>query len=157
MGLSAPLQFACRRSPPAARIASLLLVVMLACAKADAQLAASPARPSGNPVASPALRARSFLDGRTLAERVVAGRAMAAARRQQAAMVARQQLTAQQPPAQQESNGTSGLNAVWQPLGPNQVASIAYGSVTGRVTAIAIDPDDPSGNTVYLGTTGGGV
>jgi hypothetical protein len=51
----------------------------------------------------------------------------------------------------------TGLNAIWQPLGPNQVASLAYGNVTGRVTAIAIDPADTSGNTVYLGTTGGGV
>ena len=51
----------------------------------------------------------------------------------------------------------SSLNAAWQPIGPNQVASIAYGNVTGRITAIAIDPADTSGNTVYLGTTGGGV
>src|SRR5580692_1399580 len=51
----------------------------------------------------------------------------------------------------------SSLSAPWQPIGPNQVASIAYGNVTGRVTAIAIDPTDTTGNTVYLGTTGGGV
>lgn len=38
-----------------------------------------------------------------------------------------------------------------------QVASLAYGNVTGRVTAIAIDPADATGNTVYVGTTGGGV
>ena len=38
-----------------------------------------------------------------------------------------------------------------------QVASLAYGKVTGRVTSIAIDPADPTGNTVYVGTTGGGV
>jgi len=49
------------------------------------------------------------------------------------------------------------LNAAWQPVGPNQIASQSYGNVTGRVTAIAIDPADASGNTVYLGTTGGGV
>src|SRR5258705_8455466 len=51
----------------------------------------------------------------------------------------------------------SSLSAPWQPIGPNQVASVAYGNVTGRVTAIAIDPADTTGNTVYLGTTGGGV
>ena len=72
---------------------------------------------------------------------------MTAARKQQAAMLTAQQMSPQ----------ISGLNAVWQPLGPNQVSSIAYGNVTGRVTAIAIDPADASGNTVYLGTTGGGV
>lgn len=72
---------------------------------------------------------------------------MVEARKQQAALITAQQALPQ----------LSGLNAAWQPLGPNQVASIAYGNVTGRVTAIAIDPDDRSGNTVYLGTTGGGV
>ncbi len=99
------------------------------------------------PGSSAALRARDFLGGRTLSQHVAAARAMAAARRQQAAMITAQQMSPQ----------ISGLNAVWQPLGPNQVASIAYGNVTGRVTAIAIDPADASGNTVYLGTTGGGV
>ena len=49
------------------------------------------------------------------------------------------------------------LNAAWQAVGPAQIASQSYGNVTGRVTAIAIDPADASGNTVYLGTTGGGV
>jgi hypothetical protein len=49
------------------------------------------------------------------------------------------------------------LNAAWQSVGPGQIASQSYGNVTGRVTAIAIDPADPTGNTVYLGTTGGGV
>lgn len=38
-----------------------------------------------------------------------------------------------------------------------QVGATAYGNVTGRVTSIAIDPADTTGNTVYLGTTGGGV
>jgi len=33
----------------------------------------------------------------------------------------------------------------------------AYGKVTGRVTAIAMDSTDLTGNTVYVGTTGGGV
>lgn len=41
--------------------------------------------------------------------------------------------------------------------GPVQVQSASYGKVTGRVTAIAIDSTDMTGNTVYLGTTGGGV
>jgi hypothetical protein len=42
-------------------------------------------------------------------------------------------------------------------MGPSQVGSIVYGNVTGRITSIAIDPADTTGNTVYLGTTGGGV
>lgn len=45
----------------------------------------------------------------------------------------------------------------WKPLGPAQVITSAYGAVTGRVTSIAADPSDPTGNTVYLGTASGGV
>jgi Abnormal spindle-like microcephaly-assoc'd, ASPM-SPD-2-Hydin len=52
---------------------------------------------------------------------------------------------------------TNPLNASWQPVGPNQIASQSFGNVTGRVTSIAIDPSDATGNTVYVGTTGGGV
>ena len=51
----------------------------------------------------------------------------------------------------------TGLSAGWQPVGPGQVATLAYGNVAGRVSSIAIDPADLTGNTVYLGTTGGGV
>jgi len=51
----------------------------------------------------------------------------------------------------------NGLNAPWQPLGPAQVTTAAYGKVTGRVTSISIDPVDATGNTIYLGTNGGGV
>ena len=49
------------------------------------------------------------------------------------------------------------LTAAWISVGPSQVLTPSLGLVTGRVTSIAIDPADPSGNTVYLGTTGGGV
>jgi hypothetical protein len=37
------------------------------------------------------------------------------------------------------------------------VVSASYGKVTGRVTSVAFDLNDASGNTVYVGTTGGGV
>ena len=49
------------------------------------------------------------------------------------------------------------LGAAWTSVGPAQVASVTYGNVTGRVTALAIDPNDASGNTLYVGSTGGGV
>lgn len=49
------------------------------------------------------------------------------------------------------------LTAQWMPVGPMQVETAAYGKVTGRVTAVAFDPTDTSGNTAYVGTTGGGV
>lgn len=48
-------------------------------------------------------------------------------------------------------------NPAWQPIGPSQIVTPQFGSVTGRVTTIAIAPWDASGNTVYLGATGGGV
>jgi hypothetical protein len=60
-------------------------------------------------------------------------------------------------------NGATPLPAVsllgqpWQAVGPAQVSTSTYGLVTGRVTSIAADPSDATGNTVYLGTTGGGV
>jgi hypothetical protein len=47
--------------------------------------------------------------------------------------------------------------AAWQALGPASITSIAYGAVSGRVTAMALDPNDATGNTLYVGTTGGGV
>jgi Transmembrane protein 131-like N-terminal len=94
-----------------------------------------------------AIRARRFLGGRTLAGSVSAAKAMNAARQQHAAMMAQEAASPQ----------LSSLGAPWQPVGPNQVASLAYGNVTGRVSAITIDPTDASGNTVYVGTTGGGV
>ena len=45
----------------------------------------------------------------------------------------------------------------WQPVGPGQIVTSQFGDVTGRITSIAIAPWDASGNTVYLGSTGGGV
>ena len=69
------------------------------------------------------------------------------ARRQQAAMLRQQGL---------EPHFTS-LTTPWQPVGPAQVASVAYGAISGRITSISIDPADPTGNTIYAGTTGGGV
>ena len=49
------------------------------------------------------------------------------------------------------------LTTAWASVGPLQIGSIAFGAVTGRVSSIAIDPADVTGNTVYIGTTGGGV
>jgi hypothetical protein len=61
------------------------------------------------------------------------------------------------PQAQGQGTQTSPLSAAWQAVGPGSVVSAAYGKVSGRVTAVAIDPADATGNTVYVGTTGGGV
>jgi hypothetical protein len=89
---------------------------------------------------------RRFLAGRTPIGDVSAARPMNAARLEHAALA-----------AAQAASPLSNLNATWQPVGPNQIASASYGDVTGRVTSIAIDPSDASGNTVYVGTTGGGI
>lgn len=47
---------------------------------------------------------------------------------------------------------------IWTPLGPAPLASDAtglgvqdYGPVAGRATAVAVDPADSTGNTVYIG------
>jgi hypothetical protein len=93
-------------------------------------------------------RTRHFLAGRTLADGSGSAAALARARAEHLQM---------QLPASPVGPRANPLNATWQPIGPNQVASQSYGNVTGRVTAIAIDPADATGNTVYLGTTGGGV
>jgi hypothetical protein len=102
---------------------------------------------ASSPIAIHVARTRRFLGGRFLEGNLPAARAMTAARRQQAAMQRDQAV----------SPHLSSLSAAWQPVGPDQITSIAYGKVTGRVTAIATDPADTSGNTVYVGTTGGGV
>ncbi len=49
------------------------------------------------------------------------------------------------------------LSAPWTAAGPQQAQTKAFGLVTGRVTSLAVDSSDASGNTVYLGTTGGGI
>lgn len=53
---------------------------------------------------------------------------------------------------------------IWTPLGPAPLASDPgglgvqdYGFVAGRATAVAIDPADGTGNTVYIGGAYGGV
>lgn len=55
-------------------------------------------------------------------------------------------------------------NAAWTPVGPGPTATASsgnllqdYGPAIGRVTAIAVDPNDASGNTVYAGGAYGGV
>src|ERR1700732_3609083 len=62
--------------------------------------------------------------------------------------------------------GAAPPSAGWTPLGPVPLASNASGSgstqqdyhqVSGRATAVAIDPADLTGNTVYIGGAQGGV
>jgi uncharacterized membrane protein len=63
------------------------------------------------------------------------------------------------------SSGPASIPAgSWTPLGPMPLASDATGNgtqdyhqVAGRATAIAVDPADPSGNTIYIGGAQSGV
>lgn len=57
----------------------------------------------------------------------------------------------------QSNPNTTSLGVPWQPIGPLRVVTSAYGNVTGRISSIAVDPADSTGNTVYIGVTGGGV
>lgn len=64
-------------------------------------------------------------------------------------------------------NATNATNATiagdWTSLGPAPVISDPgiygqdYGAVSGRVTAVAVDPNDATGNTVYAGAAVGGL
>lgn len=64
-----------------------------------------------------------------------------------------------------QSNGPVSLSSgSWVPLGPVPLASDATGNgtqdyhqVTGRATAVVVDPADPSGNTVYVGGAQAGI
>ncbi len=62
-----------------------------------------------------------------------------------------------------QSSNAQSLN-LWTPLGPLPLASDASGNgtqdyhqVSGRATAVAIDPADPTGNTIYIGGAQSGV
>ena len=46
---------------------------------------------------------------------------------------------------------------VWTATGPVGVNSASFGLVTGRVSSVAFDPSDATGNHVFVGTTGGGL
>ena len=105
-------------------------------------------------------RAEWFLRGRVVPEKSSAElryRAYQAKMQARAARLARARGTHAE---SQPSASSSG----WTPLGPVPLASDAtgdgfqnYDQVSGRATAVAIDPADASGNTVYIGGAQGGV
>ncbi|MGB8947520.1 MAG: hypothetical protein WCC05_00795 [Candidatus Sulfotelmatobacter sp.] len=104
-------------------------------------------------------RSEWFLRGR-----VVPGRSSAELRYRayQAKMQARAARLARTQAVHADSQPLSA--GAWTPLGPVPLASDAtgdgfqnYNQVSGRATAVAIDPADPTGNTVYIGGAQGGV
>jgi hypothetical protein len=95
--------------------------------------------------------------------RVIRGKPSAELRRRayQAKLQMRAQKAAALASARPNDVPPSGL---WAPLGPVPLASDASGNgtqdyhqVSGRATAVAIDPADPTGNTVYIGGAQGGI
>jgi len=87
------------------------------------------------------------------ARRFLAQRGWAANRNRVRDVASRAGALISRPIAEADNNAT----AAWQPLGPVSVLTANYGPVTGRISSIAIDPADTTGNKVYIGTTGGGV
>ena len=105
----------------------------------------------------PQAREQWFLRGRILpGERAATLRYRAHLQKMQ--MRAMRQMRLQQ-------EGVRPANAAgWVPLGPAPLASDAsgfgqqdYGWVSGRATAVAVDPSDQTGNTVYVGGAYGGL
>ncbi len=49
------------------------------------------------------------------------------------------------------------VTSTWNPIGPTPTTGGIYSPVTGRITTIAVDPSDATGNTVLLGGAQGGI
>ena len=103
---------------------------------------------------SAARRDAWFLRGR------VAGRSTAALRYR----AYQQKISMRAARRYQGENSPQNSSAIWTSLGPAPLASDAsgqgiqdYGYVSGRATAVAVDPADATGNTVYLGGAEGGL
>jgi hypothetical protein len=158
-----------RRRSLAIRACSLVLSCLSTTSIAHAQGAKQSVL--GAPIASADrdhVKERSawFLRGR-----VVPAKASAELRRQ--AYVKKMQLRSQRSSAtaaMSQPRSSSGRPppsppaGMWTPLGPVPLASDASGTglqdyhqVSGRATAIAVDPADASGNTVFIGGAQGGV
>src|SRR5205823_12118682 len=46
---------------------------------------------------------------------------------------------------------------VWTAVGPASINNNGQNGASGKMSALAVDPSDPSGNTVYAGAASGGV
>src|SRR3954466_8436986 len=64
-------------------------------------------------------------------------------------------LAAASTPLRAQSGGTAALNVPWSPLAPQSLTTATEGAAGGRVLSVALDPGDSTGNTLYIGTTGG--
>jgi uncharacterized membrane protein len=105
-------------------------------------------------------RAAWFLHGRTIPGKSAAEMRHRAYQAKMQARAARLARASSAHPDGQPPTPSGG----WMPLGPAPLASDATGTgfqdyhqVAGRATAVAIDPADPTGNTIYIGGAQGGV
>lgn len=51
-------------------------------------------------------------------------------------------------------DGYAGAHALYQDV---VIPMATHTAVSGRITSIAVDPSDPSGNTIYTNAANGGV
>jgi Abnormal spindle-like microcephaly-assoc'd, ASPM-SPD-2-Hydin len=128
---------------------SALMVVLAALSAASMAALAQ-----GIPASTPAQQA-SRAPRAVQAQRFLAERGFGSAQAGEAQVRMRPALSSEL--SQVAPQGAGAGSATWQALGPNEVISPNFGLVTGRVSSIAMDPSDSTGNKVYLGTTGGGV
>ena len=146
------------RGGPRPHWARLLLVLGMASLVCGQEVASGPATESTGR-ARRALQEQWFLRGRSARGQSGAAqryRAYLQKMRMRAGFLARAQKSG--------SRVLPSSGVVWSPLGPVPLASDAsgvgeydYGWVSGRASAVAIDPADPTGNTVYIGGAYGGV
>lgn len=131
-----------------------LLVFVSGFAAAQGSKMASPIEDAAQD--NPRARDSWFMKGRT----APAGHSAAALRYR--AHQQKLQLRALRPQKFAAGLMSSSPTATWSSVGPAPMVSDAgtgqdYGVVTGRVNAVAIDPADPTGNTVYIGGAYGGL
>jgi hypothetical protein len=153
-----------RRSPPMACAARQWFFLLLVLGMTGA---------SGSSQSGPARARRQALQTRLKGEisfrrgRLPSGKAaeIPAAEMLQRAYQQRANLQRKAASAFESSATSSSEETAWAPLGPAPLLSNAsgslgeqdYGPVSGRVTAIAADPNDVTCNTVYIGGAHGGV
>ncbi len=101
-----------------------------------------------------------FLRSRGVAPALSSATPAQAAKPQQALQAARATVAVQRSAKARLGGSPQTTNlstTTWEPAGPVQLSTPAYGLITGRVSSLAADPNDSTGNTLYVGATGGGV
>jgi len=142
-------------------VIALLIASPLSIAPAQLGKPITPERTISNSVAHyKQQRAEWFLHGRTLPGNSSAQLRYRAYQAKMRARVSRPSRAL----ALRSNSQPSSSSSAWIPLGPLPLASDAtgdgfqdYHQVAGRATSVAIDPADPSGNTVFIGGAQGGV